>query len=169
MHLLKNNLLILTMLCLVTISCSKDDSVTENVASYDIDLTLTHKNNRAISSQILDLINEHRATLGLASLIMDSEYACAYAVEHTEYMIEKERINHDHFGYRSEGVKYHADAKTVGENVAYGYESAEKAVEAWLKSPEHRAIIEGDYTHTGFGVLKCEKDRNYFTQLFYKK
>ena len=84
-------------------------------------------------------------------------------------MIDKEQINHDNFGYRSEGIKYHDNAEVVGENVAYGYDTAEAVVNAWLNSPGHKAIIEGNYTHTGFGVMKCTKGRSYFTQLFYRK
>lgn len=138
-------------------------------AKYEIDLALAQKNDREMSADILDLVNAHRTSIGLSTLQIDNQYASAFAVDHTEYMIDKEQINHDNFGYRSEGIKYHDDAEVVGENVAYGYETAEKVVEAWLKSPGHKAIIEGNYTHTGFGVMKCEKGRSYFTQLFYRK
>lgn len=159
----------MALLCLVITSCSKEDSVEIEAAKYDIDLALAQKNNSEMSSEILSLVNDHRASLGLTSLKVDNQYSSAFAVDHTEYMINKEQINHDNFGYRSEGIKYHDDAKVVGENVAYGYNTAEAVVNAWLNSPGHKAIIEGDFTHTGFGVMKCAKGRNYFTQLFYRK
>lgn len=159
----------MTLLCLIITSCSKEDSAESEVAKYNIDLALAQKNDSQMSSQILDLINDYRTSLGLSTLKMDNQYASAFAVDHTQYMIEKEQINHDNFGYRSEGIKYYDGAATVGENVAYGYDTAEKVVEAWLKSPGHRAIIEGNYTHTGFGVMKCAKGRSYYTELFYRK
>jgi len=157
------------LLCLVITSCSKEDSTEVEAAKYDIDLALAQKNDSQISSEILSLVNDHRASLGLSELITDNQYASAFAVDHTEYMINKEQINHDNFGYRSEGIKYHDNAQVVGENVAYGYDTAEAVVNAWLNSPGHRAIIEGNYTHTGFGVMKCPKGRSYFTELFYRK
>lgn len=159
----------MALLCLVITSCSKDDPVEDDAAKYDIDLALAQKNDREMSSEILILLNDHRATLGLPALEMDNEYASAFAIEHTEYMIELKEINHDHFGYRSEGIKYYDNAETVGEIVAYGQETAESVVNAWLSSPHHKSIIEGDYTHTAFGVIKSAKGRYYFTELFYKK
>lgn len=169
MRLFKSKLLALVILCLVFTSCSKEDSDEGSTTKFDIDLALALKNDNQLSSQILSLVNIHRTSLGLSPLKLDTQYASAYAVEHTEYMIELERINHDNFSYRSEGIKYHDGAELVGENVSYGYETAEKAVQAWLNSPTHRDIIEGDFTHTGFGIMKCDKGRNYFTQIFYRK
>lgn len=169
MKLLKSKLIAVAILCLLFSSCSKEDAIEDKKSLYNIDLSLVQKNDREISDDIADLINLHRAALGLNSLQIDYQYASAFAVSHTEYMIEIEAINHDNFLYRSDGIKYYNGAKTVAENVAYGYENAEKAVSAWLKSPEHKAIIEGNYTHAGLGVMKCSKNRNYFTMLFYKK
>ena len=169
MNLLKSNLLAMALLCLVITSCSKEDSVEVEAAKYDIDLALAQRNDSQMSSEILSLVNDHRASIGLPALKIDTQYASAFAVDHTEYMIDKEQINHDNFGYRSEGIKYHDNAEVVGENVAYGYDTAEAVVNAWLNSPGHKAIIEGNYTHTGFGVMKCVKGRSYFTQLFYRK
>lgn len=169
MHLLKSKLLAVALLCFVITSCSKDDPAEVETANYNIDLALAQKNDSQMSAEILNLINTHRATLGLSALVLDNQYASAFAVKHTQYMIEKEQISHDNFGYRSEGIKYHDNAEVVGENVAYGYDTAESVMNAWLNSPGHKAIIEGDYTHTGFGVMKNTKGQSYYTQLFYRK
>ncbi len=169
MHLLKSNLLAIALLCFVITSCSKEDTVEVETAKYEIDLSIVQQNDGEMSRGILELINIHRDSLGLSTLQLDAAYASAFAVEHTQYMIAQEKINHDNFGYRSEGIKYHDNAKTVGENVAYGYDTPEKVVNAWLKSPGHKEIIEGNYTHTGFGVMTSDKGRTFFTQLFYKK
>ncbi len=159
----------MALVCLLISSCSKEDSVEVEAANYDIDLALAQKNDTDMSVQILELVNIHRKSLGLSTLKMDTQYSSAFAVNHTQYMIEKEQISHDNFGYRSEGIKYYVGAQVVGENVAYGYDTAEKVMNAWLKSPGHRAIIEGNYTHTGFGVMKCDEGRSYYTELFYRK
>lgn len=167
MKLLKLNLLSLVLLLLVT-SCQKDESFTEEQANYSIDLNLANETDWQMADQILVLINNHRASLGLEQIRKDQQHASAYAVDHTKYMIAKAQINHDHFSVRSQALKNNG-ALTVGENVAFGYSSAESVVGAWLNSPGHRDVIEGNYTHSGFGVIKNNQGGYYFTQLFYRK
>jgi uncharacterized protein YkwD len=167
MKLLKLNLLSLALLLVVT-SCQKDESFTEDQANYSIDLNLANETDWQMADQILALINTHRATLGLTEIKKDQQYASAYAVDHTQYMIEMSQINHDNFSVRSEALK-NKGAITVGENVAFGYNTAESVVGAWLNSPGHRDIIEGNYTHSGFGIIKGANGGYYFTQIFYRK
>ncbi len=167
MRLFRLNLLALALFCL-TVSCQKDDGVTNEDANYTIDLNLAQETDWEMADAILELVNSHRVSIGLAEITRDQQYASAYAVDHTQYMIEMKQINHDNFGIRSEALK-NKGAITVGENVAYGYTSAEDVVIAWLNSPGHRRIIEGNFTHSGFGVMKTTNNRYYFTQLFYKK
>ncbi len=149
-------------------SCSKDSVETTEEANYSIDLNLAQETDWQLADDILDLVNEHRVSLGLSTIKRDQQYASAYAVEHTKYMIDMDRINHDNFGIRSAALKDRG-ASSVGENVAFGYTSAEDVVIAWLNSPSHKDIIEGSYTHSGFGVIPNENGTFYFTQLFYSK
>ncbi len=167
MRLLKINLLALALICL-TVSCQKDDGVAIEEANYSIDLNLANETDWDMANEILDLVNIHRNSLGLNKITKDQRYASAYAVDHTKYMMDLGQINHDNFGVRSEALKNNG-AKTVGENVAYGYNTAQDVVTAWLNSPGHRKIIEGNFSHSGFGVMKTNDNRYYFTQLFYKK
>lgn len=160
-------LLVLAVLVLFT-SCSKDDMDQNDSINYEIDLSIVHKNDAEMSEEILILINNHRVSVGLNPLTMDQAYASAYAVDHTDYMISLSQINHHNFHVRSEGMKSRG-AVRVAENVAYGYENAEAVVNGWLNSPSHREIIEGNYTHSGFGVFQNEQGRYFFTQLFYLK
>ncbi len=150
------------------VSCSKDESVVVEEVNYTIDLNLAMETNWELADGVLQLVNEHRATLGLPAIKRDQTYASAYAVEHTQYMIERAKLSHDNFSDRSAALKDRG-AKIVGENVAYGYETAEAVVHAWLNSPGHRQIIEGLYTHSGFGIIANERGDYYFTQLFYRK
>lgn len=170
MNLLRTSLLALAVLFFVT-SCTKDEetSITSDTeVEYTIDLNLANETDWDMANQILALVNEHRASVGLTAIQRDQQYASAYAVDHTQYMIELEQINHDQFGERSNALKSRG-AKGVGENVAYGYTTAESLVTAWINSPTHRNVMEGNYTHSGFGVMKSPEGRYYFTQLFYKK
>lgn len=167
MRLIKFNLLAVLLLLIAT-SCQKDESFSSEEANYSIDLNLANENDWDLVNEILVLVNEHRTTLGLGTIQKDATYASAYAVDHTNYMIEQNRINHDNFGVRVKALKDNG-AEKVAENVAYGYTTAEDVVNAWLNSEGHRGIIEGNYTHSGFGVVKTDKNTYYFTQLFYRK
>jgi len=164
---MKISLLTIVLMFFVT-SCSKDDSLANDETNYTIDLNLAQETDWLLADDILVLINEHRTSLGLSTIKSDQQYASAYAVDHTKYMIENNIVNHDNFGTRSAALKDNG-ARRVGENVAYGYETAEDVVYAWLHSPAHKDIIEGDYTHSGFGVMQNDDGRYFFTQLFYSK
>ena len=167
MKLFKTSLLAIVLLFTVA-SCSKDDSITLDEADYTINLNLAHETNWELADEILVLVNEHRSSLDLPIIERDQQYASAYAVQHTNYMIDLNRINHDNFGQRSEALKQNG-AIRVGENVANGYETAEAVVFAWLNSPTHKHVIEGNYTHSGFGIIPNENGSYFFTQLFYSK
>lgn len=167
MKTIKTSLLAIVLLLTVA-SCSKDDSLVEEEANYSIDLNLAQETDWQLADDILVLVNDYRVSIGLSIIKRDQQYASAYAVEHTKYMINMDRINHDNFGVRSAALKDRG-ASRVGENVAYGYTSAENVVQAWLNSPSHKDIIEGDYTHSGFGVISNSDGNFYFTQLFYSK
>jgi uncharacterized protein YkwD len=168
MKLIKTSLLAMALICLAA-SCSKDstEEFTQET-NYVIDLNLAMETDWIMADEILVLINDHRSSLGLDAIYRDQQYASAYAVDHTKYMIDVDGINHDNFNERSEALKDRG-AKKVAENVAYGYSSAEKVVNAWLNSPGHRRVIEGDYSHSGFGVLQDNEGHYYYTQLFYRK
>lgn len=169
MNLKKPYILTIALLFLALFSCSKEDSIQDEANKFEIDLAIVSQNDSDMSKQIIALINSHRDSLGLAAIQMDTQYASAFAVDHSLYMIELGKINHNNFGHRSEAIKYYNEAISVGEIVSYGQVEAENFLNACLRSPSHKVIIEGNYTHTGFGVLKCSKGRNYFTMLFYKK
>ncbi|QNJ97590.1 hypothetical protein ALE3EI_1017 [Constantimarinum furrinae] len=157
----------MAFICLVT-SCQKDEGVTSEELNYTIDLNLANETDWVMANEILVLVNDHRASIGLPAIKKDQQYASAYAVDHTQYMIDTQKINHDNFNVRANALKERG-ATIVGENVAYGYATAEAVVNAWLNSPGHKKVIEGAYTHSGFGVMQNDKGTYYFTQLFYRK
>lgn len=152
------------------ISCSVDANSDETSAEtkYDIDLNLSQLTDWQMANEILNLINLHRVTINLPEIRNDHNLASAYAVSHTNHMIEVSEINHDNFHIRSEAL-IQAGALHVAENVAFGYGTAQGVVSAWLNSSSHKSIIEGNYTHSGFGILKDTHGNYYFTQLFYRK
>lgn len=167
MNLLRLGLLAMVLI-MTTASCSKDEPAVVEEANYTVDINLALETDWQMADDILALVNDHRASIGLDAIKRDQGYASAYAVEHTQYMIDQGKISHDNFTFRQEALK-NQGAVLVSENVAYGYKTAEEVVNAWLNSPGHRKAIEGLYTHSGFGIMTNERGNYYFTQIFYRK
>jgi uncharacterized protein YkwD len=103
---------------------------------------------------LVQLVNEHRASLGLAPLTWSAE-AAAVAQAHSDDMQRRDffsHINPDHASpfdrIRAARLRYvHA-----GENIAYGYDSPRELFQAWLDSPGHRKNLENpNYTQHGLG------------------
>ncbi len=122
-----------------------------------------------IELEILDLVNAHRQNIGLQTL-KTLDIVSSVAEGHTNYMIQTGQISHDNFPKRSETLIKNAKAKSVGENVAYGFGSAKSVVNGWLNSESHREVIESTkYTHFGISTECNSEGRNYFTQMFINK
>lgn len=142
------------LLLVFFVSCSEDDS---NEMIVEVSIT----------DAILSLVNEHRESKGLEKLVRNST-ADNLAIEHSKYMISENKISHDNFKNRTDNLKQMEKAQGIGENVAYGYHTANEVVTAWLKSSIHKENIEGNFTHTGIAAVKNAKGTYYFTQLFYR-
>jgi len=164
-HILKLSLVV--FLSFVLFSCSKeDDGIYLNQTAEVVNKNVTYSK---IENDILDLVNAHRTSLGLSTL-SKLNVVSGVADGHTEYMIETGTISHDNFDERAQELMNNAGAKSVAENVAYGYTTAESVVNGWLNSPEHKAIIENpNFTHFGISTEANSDGRNFFTQMFIKK
>lgn len=159
----------LLALTLALTSCSTEELVeTQSPIEFTIDLNLAQETDIQMASEILYYVNEYRSVKGFEPIVMDRTYASAYAVEHTKYMINQSRISHDNFSDRAQGLS-NQGAQAVGENVGFGYSSAQELVSAWIDSPSHREILEGNYTHSGIGALQDSYGVYFVTQLFYRK
>ena len=155
------------LLSITIFSCAKeDDGIFFSESSELINNEVTYTE---IEIEILTLVNEHRQSLGLTSL-NTLNIISSVADSHTDYMIETGAVSHDNFSKRADALTKNAKAKSVAENVAYGYGTAEGVVRGWLKSDGHRKIIESaNYTHFGISTESNCDGRNYFTQIFIKK
>lgn len=156
---------LLVLLAFFTFSCSTDsidesaDAITENIVVPEA---------KTIEIQILELINNHRLSIGLNPLgNMDLIKYQAYS--HTEHMVIENEVSHDNFFERSNFLKANAGAKTVSENVAYGYTQAESVVNAWLKSELHKENIEGDFTDFDVSAEQNSEGNWFYTNIFIKR
>lgn len=123
---------------------------------------------KPIELEILELINNYRLSEGLNPLQSMTIIKSA-AFTHTDYMADTQTVSHANFFTRSNFLKSNAGAKSVSENVAYGYSSAESVVNAWMRSEAHKKNIEGDFTNFEISAEKDVDDRWYFTNIFIKK
>jgi len=151
----------------VLFSCAKeDDGIYFNESTETINTNVTYT---SIETEILDLVNNYRQSIGLTNLT-PLNIISGVADGHTDYMVKTGMVSHDNFNVRSQTLIDNAGAKSVGENVAYGFNSAQGVVNGWLNSEEHKKIIENSsYTHFGISTESNSEGRNYFTQIFIKK
>jgi uncharacterized protein YkwD len=145
-------------------SCSSDssetttDSTSAKVMNYSYNST---------EIETMALINTYRVSIGLNAL-KEINHISFKSEEHNTYMIANNVVNHDDFVSRSENIMQVLRAKSVAENIAYNYNSPQTAVDAWLKSPGHKANIEGNFTHFGLAVKVNADGKKYYTNIFAK-
>lgn len=157
--------LFLTLTILINLtSCSK-----ENDEIYLIKITEQKNTYSNIEFDILNLVNNYRESLGINRL-SKLDIVSSVALSHTKYMVETGEVSHNNFDQRAQNLIENAGAKSVGENIAYGYNSAQGTVTGWLNSDSHRKVIESaSYTHFGISTKSNAEGRNYFTQIFIAK
>lgn len=161
-------LLLLVFFGSLLFSCTKEDDGIYFGKTND--LVISHDASYSeMESTILILINEYRKSLNLAELECLNVISNV-ATTHTHYMVDVGVLSHDNFAIRAQSLIENAAAKSVGENVAYGFGTAQGVVNGWLNSAEHKKIIENpDYTHFGISIESNIDGRLYFTQIFIDK
>lgn len=122
--------------------------------------------NDSVEMQVVELVNEYRASYGLQPLTYSAELSDGARLK-SQDMSDNGYFDHNSPTYgtpyqmmKSLGISY----QSAGENIAKGYRTAEAVVTAWMNSEGHRAnILNADYTEIGVGY---EADGNYWTQWF---
>ena len=111
-----------------------------------------------LAAQVVDLINAHRAEIGLRALTVSPTLTAA-ATWKAQHMAAYGYLAHDDPGpptprtANDRIVACGYPGGTWGENIAMGYTTPQAVVDAWLASPGHRANIErSDYIATGVAV-----------------
>jgi uncharacterized protein YkwD len=154
---------VLFMLLLTLSSCSAG-SEDEPTTKPTTDAKYTYS---AIENETLNLINDYRKSVGLNSL-EKNDYVSIKAEEHTNYMISKNVLSHDNASTRFQSIIDNLRALKVAENNAFNYNTGQEVIDAWLKSPGHKANIDGDYTHFGISIRSNSDGKRYFTNIFVK-
>ncbi|WP_298349959.1 CAP domain-containing protein [uncultured Dokdonia sp.] len=165
MKLINQSLCFIAAMLLIC-SCSTDPINESEELTTNLEAPIEVENDTELALEVLAVLNAHRATLGLSELQWHN-YSEDLALGHSNYMVIQSEPSHDNFYARSASLQNNG-AHIVSENVAYGYMDAESVVQGWLGSPSHKQALEGDYTHTGIGIVKNEMGVPYYTQLFFR-
>jgi uncharacterized protein YkwD len=157
--------LLVTVVCTLA-SCSSEDS--ESTLPETTTSKVTNFNYNASEVEAMDLINAYRVSIGLNALEKINHISFK-SEEHDNYMIANNVVNHNDFAARSENIIKVLGAKTVSENIAYNYSTSQAALEAWLASPGHKVVVEGDFTHFGIAIRENPVNgKKYYTNIFAK-
>ena len=156
---------VMTLLALLSFSCSNEEMPIESIDSSSL---VNAPAAKTIEIEILELINNHRIGVGLNAL-NNLNIIKSVAYTHTDYMVEINQVNHDNFYQRKNSLMQNAGAAKVSENVAFGYNSAQSVVNAWINSDAHRANLEGDFTDFDISAEQNSQGRWYYTNIFIKK
>ena len=118
--------------------------------------------------RMAEVVNQERAKEGLKPLVVDSSANNAAMIRAKETVRNFSHTRPDGSSFstvmKESGISY----SVVGENIAYGYPTAEEVVAAWMTSSTHREnILSGTYTHIGIACY-IENGVEYWAQIFYK-
>lgn len=119
------------------------------------------------ADEVRALVDDERAQAGCGSLEPQSQLDAA-AQGHAEDMAANDYFDHTSLDGRSptDRARDQGYQGGVGENIAYGYRTAEEVMTGWMNSEGHRAnILNCDYRYLGIGIA----DRNgtlYWVQNF---
>lgn len=147
------------------ISCSPDSKEEEQVEAK----LITDYNYTQDELKLAEVINDYRVNKGLNALEIINHISYK-SLEHNQYMIDNNVVNHDYFEERSNNIIQVLGAVKVGENIAYNFSTPNSALYAWLQSPGHKANLDGDYTHFGISItVNPATGKKYYTNIFMKK
>lgn len=104
---------------------------------------------------VVELINGLRSESGLGTLSVNDLLKLSSRA-HSVQLTKDMRLTHE--GWLGYIRKVGYQGKVVGENIAFGYTSSNKLVEAWYASPGHRRnLLNPRFTEVG---ISCERDAN---------
>lgn len=123
----------------------------------------------AIIQRLHDLHIQQR---GNRTTIQINDQLIQAAQKHADWMAKVGKMSHtgqngSSFWDRITSTGY--NPQTGGENVAYGYDTAESVMNGWMNSSGHKAnILNNTWTEVGYGVAADSGGRKYWCTVFAK-
>ncbi len=132
--------------------------------------TINHNPNWSL--KVIELVNKEREKAGLSILKNDSKLTQLSVIKGND-MFKRNYFDHYSplYGYAWDmaGI-FDYSFTSIGENIAKNYTSPESVVQAWLKSPSHKAnMMNENYTNIGVSCVSNAEGLTYWVQLFSKK
>ncbi|MGW2034139.1 CAP domain-containing protein [Streptomyces sp. NPDC001761] len=119
-----------------------------------------------VTAEIVQLVNAERAKAGCRPLTLNATLTKA-AQAHSDDMAAHRNMSHTGSDGSSPGDRITRAGYTwssYGENVAYGYSTAQQVMDGWMSSPGHRAnILNCGFKEIGVGLAQ---PGSYWTQDF---
>ena len=158
---------VFALTAIVFVSCSSEDAPESNTTN-GVTIELKNYAQSSYEIELLDLVNSYRVSRGLNALSL-IEHISYVSSGHNDYMITTNDIGHTGFEQRKSNLQNSLGAVLVGENVAYGFSSAQATLNGWIASPSHKANLEGNYSHYGLSVKQDNQGRKYYTLMMIRK
>lgn len=132
-------------------------------------ITIPAISEKNFEGKVVQLVNQKRAQAGLKPLAHNWELSRVARYKSMD-MRDQGYFSHTSPTYgspftmiKSFGISYRA----AGENIAMGQSTPQAVVDAWMKSPGHRAnIMSTQFTEIGVGYAFGGSGRHYWTQMF---
>ena len=115
---------------------------------------------RAQALEAYNQVNEQRASAGLKNLKWDQNLETVSNVRAKE---ASQKFSHT----RPNGSQWCTVNSKIqgGENLAFGYDDADQATDAWMNSPTHREnILYPDFNKIAIGIYQNDEGTNYWAQ-----
>jgi uncharacterized protein YkwD len=124
-----------------------------------------------LADEIASLTNAERSNAGLSSLTTDNALLNQAAMQRAqEIMVSFSHTRPNGEGPQTAYTALGGTYKRFGENIAMGQKTPQKAVEAWMNSPGHKAnMLHTSYKQIGVGVAVDSNGYCYWVQLFVEK
>ncbi len=124
---------------------------------------------KAQENEVIRLVNVERSKRGLPALKANWELS-RVARYKSQDMINKNYFSHTSPTYGSPfammesfGIRY----TSAGENIAYGQQTPQEVMNAWMNSTGHRNnILSSSFSEIGVGLAKNKNGVCYWTQMF---
>jgi uncharacterized protein YkwD len=122
----------------------------------------------SLEARVVTLTNQERAKVGCVALKTDSRLTTA-ARTHSADMAKYNYFSHtgrdgSTFVDRAKRAGYNY---AIGENIAWGYRTADEVMKAWMNSDVHkRNILNCSAKKIGVGLARKADGTPYWTQLF---
>lgn len=109
------------------------------------------------AQELLDRTNQQRIANGDKPLIADQQLSAAANAKATD-MVNRDywqNLNTNDNNPLNFATRAGYQARSISENLAYGFDSSQQAIKGWLNSPSRRAnLLNPAYKQVGFGVVK---------------